>query len=110
MDDQLSQLRQRLDDVERFLLIEDLAKVADAWRAADADADGAAGAHRAAFETDSAAGTTDALRAVLSDTDNQTIRNAAYMMMSETLKEAGRTDEALALLQQGLKENVRQVK
>lgn len=45
------------------LLVENLAKVAGEWRAAGEGSP--AGAHRAAFETGSAAGTTAALRAVL---------------------------------------------
>ncbi len=48
----------------------------------------------------------EVLRAVLKDSRNPTIRNAAYMLMGDTLKEAGRADEALALLQQGLQENI----
>lgn len=46
------------------------------------------------------------LQGVLQDSRNPTIRNAAYMMMGDTLKDAGRTDEALDLLQQGLRENI----
>lgn len=48
----------------------------------------------------------EVLRAVLKDSRNPTIRNAAYMLMGDTLKEAGRADEALELLQQGLQENI----
>jgi tetratricopeptide (TPR) repeat protein len=48
----------------------------------------------------------EVLRAVLKDSRNPTIRNAAYMLMGDTLKEAGRADEALELLQQGLRENI----
>ena len=48
----------------------------------------------------------EVLQGVLKDSRNPTIRNAAYMMMGDTLKDAGRTDEALALLQQGLQENI----
>jgi len=48
----------------------------------------------------------EVLRGVLKDSRNPTIRNAAYMLMGDTLKEAGRADEALALLQQGLQENI----
>ena len=51
----------------------------------------------------------DVLRAVLADSNNPTIRNAAYMMLGDTLKETGRADEALELLQQGLDENIRAV-
>jgi len=48
----------------------------------------------------------EVLQRVLKDSRNPTIRNAAYMMMGDTLKDAGRTEEALALLQQGLQENI----
>jgi len=44
---------------------------------------------------------------VLEDSDNLTIRNAAYLMLGEALKETGRTDEAVAALQRGLQENLR---
>ncbi len=49
----------------------------------------------------------DVLREVLKDSNNPTIRNAAYMMLGDTLKESGRSDEALELLRQGLDENIR---
>ena len=47
------------------------------------------------------------LREVLESSRNQTIRNAAYMLLGDTLKETGRSDEALEVLQQGLRENVK---
>ena len=47
------------------------------------------------------------LRQVLETSRNQTIRNAAYMLLGDTLKETGRSDEALEVLQQGLRENVK---
>jgi len=50
---------------------------------------------------------TDVLKKVLADSNNQAIRNAAYMMLGDTLKETGRADEALELLQKGLDENIR---
>ena len=49
----------------------------------------------------------DMLLQVLEDSDNQTIRNAAYLMLGDTLKETGRADDALEYLQQGLAENIR---
>ncbi len=49
----------------------------------------------------------DVLRDVLKDSKNPTIRNAAYMMLGDTLKESGRSDEALEMLRQGLDENIR---
>ncbi|MDJ0911863.1 MAG: hypothetical protein QNI99_21955 [Woeseiaceae bacterium] len=49
----------------------------------------------------------DVLLQVLEDSDNRTIRNAAYMMIGDTLKETGRADDALEYLQQGLQENIR---
>jgi len=48
----------------------------------------------------------DVFQDVLKRTKNPTIRNAIYMLMSDTLKETGRTDEAIRLLQQGLNENI----
>lgn len=49
---------------------------------------------------------TDVLRQVLEDSSNPTIRNAAYMLLGDTLKDTGRADEALQLLRQGLEENI----
>lgn len=48
----------------------------------------------------------EVLRQVLNETENQTIRNAAYMLLSDTLKEIGRSEESIELLRQGLKENI----
>jgi tetratricopeptide (TPR) repeat protein len=48
----------------------------------------------------------DVLKQVLEDSNNTTIRNAAYMLLGDTLKDTGRADEALQLLQQGLDENI----
>ncbi|MGI9294975.1 MAG: tetratricopeptide repeat protein [Pseudomonadales bacterium] len=48
----------------------------------------------------------DILRGVLQDSRNSTIRNAAYMLLADNLKDTGRADEALKLLQQGLAENI----
>jgi len=50
---------------------------------------------------------TSVLKKVLADSNNQAIRNAAYMMLGDTLKETGRADEALELLRQGLDENIK---
>ena len=47
------------------------------------------------------------LREVLETSRNQTIRNAAFMLLGDTLKETGRSDEALEVLQQGLRENIK---
>ena len=47
------------------------------------------------------------LREVLETSRNQTIRNAAYMLLGDTLKETGRSDEAIKVLEQGLRENIR---
>ena len=49
---------------------------------------------------------TDVLKQVLEDSDNTTIRNAAYMLLGDTLKDTGRADEAIELLRQGLNENI----
>ncbi len=48
----------------------------------------------------------EVLREVLKTTRNQAIRNHAYMMMGDVLKETGRTEEAIRLLREGLKENL----
>jgi predicted negative regulator of RcsB-dependent stress response len=50
---------------------------------------------------------TDVLKQVLEDSDNPTIRNAAIMLLGDTFKETGRADEALAILRQGLNENIK---
>lgn len=50
---------------------------------------------------------TEVLKQVLNDSDNVTIRNAAYMLLGDTLKETGRADEAIELLRQGLDENIK---
>jgi len=46
------------------------------------------------------------LKQVLEDSSSVTIRNAAYMLLGDTLKDTGRADEAIQLLRQGLKENI----
>ena len=48
----------------------------------------------------------DVLREVLKDSRNTAIRNAAYVKLGDILKESGRTDEAIALLREGLTENI----
>ena len=48
----------------------------------------------------------DVLRSVLQDSKNSTIRNAAYMLLADNLKDTGRADEALTLLKQALSENI----
>ena len=50
---------------------------------------------------------TDVLKKVLEDSRNPTIRNAAYILIGDTLKETGRADEALEFLQRGLDENIK---
>ncbi len=49
-------------------------------------------------------------RQVLKDTSNPTIRNAAYMKLTDALKRGGKEDEALTVLQQALKDNLARVK
>jgi len=49
---------------------------------------------------------TAVLKDVLAKSNNQAIRNAAYMLLGDTLKETGRADEALELLKKGLDENI----
>lgn len=48
------------------------------------------------------------LREVLEKSRNPAIRNAAYIMLGDTLKETGRREEAVRLLRQGLEENIRE--
>ena len=50
---------------------------------------------------------TEVLKQVLEDSSSPAIRNAAYIMLGDTLKETGRADEALQYLRQGLEENIR---
>lgn len=50
---------------------------------------------------------TEVLKQVLEDSNNTTIRNAAYMLLGDTLKETGRADEALEFLRRGLEENIK---
>lgn len=52
----------------------------------------------------------EVLKEVLADSDNITIRNAAYMLLGDTLKDSGRADEALELLRRGLNENIEAAK
>ena len=47
---------------------------------------------------------------VLNETRNQTLRNVAYIKLSEIYKRANRGDEAVALLQKALEENMKAVK
>ncbi|HNP65362.1 MAG TPA: hypothetical protein PKH39_15610 [Woeseiaceae bacterium] len=47
------------------------------------------------------------LKEVLAKSNNQAIRNAAYMLLGDTLKETGRADEALEMLKKGLDENIK---
>jgi len=46
------------------------------------------------------------LMSVLESSNNPAIRNAVYIMIGDTLKETGRTDEAIRMLRQGLEENI----
>ena len=48
----------------------------------------------------------EVLRDVLKDSRSTAIRNAAYVKLGDILKESGRTDEAIALLREGLSENI----
>ena len=49
----------------------------------------------------------DVMRQVLENSRNPAIRNAAYFLLGDTLKETGRSDEAIELLRQGLAENIK---
>lgn len=50
---------------------------------------------------------TEVFRAVLEESNNPTIRNAAYMLLGDNLKDSGRADEALEFLRRGLDENIK---
>ena len=52
----------------------------------------------------------EVFREVLDTSSNPTIRNAAYLMLGDALKETGRTNEAVELLRDGLKENLANAK
>ena len=45
---------------------------------------------------------------ILQSTKSPAVRNAAYFMLGDALKESGRYDRAIELLKQGLKENIKQ--
>ena len=49
---------------------------------------------------------TEVFKAVLEESNNPTIRNAAYMLLGDNLKDSGRADEALEYLRRGLDENI----
>ncbi len=48
----------------------------------------------------------EVFRDVLKESRNPTIRSAAYVLLAETLKETGRSEEATRVLIEGLKESV----
>ncbi len=48
----------------------------------------------------------EVLKEVLNESRNPAIRNAAYLMLGDTLKETGRADEAIEMLRKGLDENI----
>jgi tetratricopeptide (TPR) repeat protein len=50
---------------------------------------------------------TEVLKKVLADSKNPAIRNAAYMLLGDTLKDTGNPKEALEYLQRGLDENIK---
>ncbi len=57
-------------------------------------------------ERGEAANAVGVLRDVLANSTNPTVRSAATMILGDLLKETGRTDSALEVLQRGLKESV----
>lgn len=50
---------------------------------------------------------TEVLKKVLDDSRSPAIRNAAYMLLGDTLKDTGNPKEALEYLQRGLAENIK---
>ena len=57
-------------------------------------------------ERGQAASAADVFRDVLKESRNPAIRSAAYVLLAETLKETGRSEEAMRVLTEGLKESV----
>lgn len=49
----------------------------------------------------------EVLKSVLEQSRNQTIRNSAYFLLGDTLKETGRHDEAIQMLEAALAENIK---
>jgi len=49
-------------------------------------------------------------RQVLETSDNPTLRNAATLMLGDILKDSGQKDEAIAILKNGLVENIKRAK
>lgn len=52
----------------------------------------------------------DVFRKVIADSSNTTIRNAAYFMLGDALKETGNHREAIEVLSQALAENIGRAK
>ncbi len=52
------------------------------------------------------AGAAAVFRSVLDQTENRAVRNAAWSMLGNNLKDTGRIDEAVEALRQGLNENL----
>ena len=52
----------------------------------------------------------EVLREILKQTQNPTIRNAAYTMLGDALKETGQADAAIESLRTGLAENLERAK
>ena len=52
----------------------------------------------------------EVFRKILSSTRNKTIRNAAYVLLADNLKETGQRDAAFAVLEDGLAENINSAK
>ena len=50
------------------------------------------------------------LKEVIQTSESVAIRNAAYFLLGDTLKETGRADEAIEYLRRGLKENIEAAK
>ncbi|MEO1326558.1 MAG: tetratricopeptide repeat protein [Pseudomonadota bacterium] len=57
-------------------------------------------------ERGEAANAVGVLRDVLANSTNPAVRSAATMILGDLLKETGRTDSALEVLQRGLKESI----
>ena len=49
-------------------------------------------------------------RSILDGTDNQTIRNAAYMRLGDLLKNSGQADKAVQAYEKALRENIRKLR
>lgn len=108
-----AQTQDELNLMQQFLgIMTDYFEIIEATHAVSADPEMAAIMHMQKIqevyeERGEKARAIETFREVLKSSNNPTIRNAAFFMLGDALKETGRADEAVKLLQEGLQENVR---